>query len=344
MKHPRLPSVFALVLAAALLWGSHSHAQLVTPKGSAITDSKTGLSYRAKTRQVSAAYTVSSTEDHTILADATDAAFTITLPAAGTNLNTRVLYIQKTDAVANTVTIDGLGSETIDGQTTYALSAQYQGVLLQSGFGSWHVIGAGASATSTSNSTTWTQTSANAAALASGPNGNTNPVFRLVNNISSAATGISITGRAAAAGADITVLSSGTDENLVINAKGAGTITLNPTATGKVVVGKAQITPQVQTITGDGAITIQSGTVLLTKGSAAAITLAAPSSQDGTIIEVTSTTDFAHVITVTGGMWDGTATTNTTATFPVVAGGAIRLIAFGTDWYVLSLQGVVCAP
>jgi len=27
-----------------------------------------------------------------------------------------------------------------------------------------------------------------------------------------------------------------------------------------------------------------------------------------------------------------------------VAGGAIKLIAFGTDWYVLSLQGVVCAP
>ena len=409
MKTPRLHSLFALLLTAALLWCSHAPAQLVTPKGSAITDSKTGLSYRAKTRQVSAAYTVSSTEDHTILADATDAAFTITLPAAGTNFNTRVLYIQKTDAVANTVTIDGLGSEAIDGQATYALTAQYQGVLLQSGFGSWHVIGAGASATSTTNSTTWTQTSANAAALASGPNGNTNPSLRLVNNVSSAATGITLTTRAAAAGYDIdtissgtnenirlnakgsghflvqntatgsflvadatnpafsvihttegtgvsvtsaaaaggvavTATSSGTDENLTIDAKGAGTITLNGTATGKVVVGKAQVTPQVQTISGDGAITIQSGTVLLTKGSAAAITLAAPSSQDGTIIEVTSTTDFAHVITVTGGMWDGTATTNTTATFPVVAGGAIKLIAFGTDWYVLSLQGVVCAP
>ena len=72
--------------------------------------------------------------------------------------------------------------------------------------------------------------------------------------------------------------------------------------------------------------------------------LAAPSSQDGTTITITSTTAFAHVITVTGGMWDGTATTNTTATFPVVQGGAITLIAFGTDWYVLNLQGVVCAP
>lgn len=77
-----------------------------------------------------------------------------------------------------------------------------------------------------------------AAAFAVGPNGNTNPVFRVVGNISSAATGISVTGRAAAAGVDITVLSSGTNENLVVNAKGSGTITLNPTATGNVVIGQ----------------------------------------------------------------------------------------------------------
>jgi hypothetical protein len=70
MKHPRLPSVFALVLAAALLWGSHSHAQLVTPKGSAITDSKTGLSYRAKVLAMTKANT--GTHDMTALAEDTD--------------------------------------------------------------------------------------------------------------------------------------------------------------------------------------------------------------------------------------------------------------------------------
>lgn len=409
MKTPRLASLFACLLTASLLWCSHASAQLTTPVGSSLYDTKTGLSYRAKTRQVTAAYTVSGKDDHTILADATAAAFTITLPAAGTNTATKVIYIQKTDAVANSVTIDGLGSETIDGQTTYVLSAQYQGVLLQAGFSSWHVVGAGASATSTTNSTTWTQTSANAAAFASGRQGATTPNLLLDNSVASSVTGIKLTARAAAAGQDIdttssgtnedlrinakgsgtllvqgtatgallvadatnpafsvvhttegtgvkitsaaaasgvavAAISSGTDENMTIDAKGAGTVTINGTATGKVAIGKAQITPQVETISGDGAITIQSGTVLLTKGSAAAITLAAPSSQDGTIIEVTSTTDFAHVITVTGGLWDGTATTNTTATFPVVAGGAIKLIAFGTDWYVLSLQGVVCAP
>lgn len=83
-----------------------------------------------------------------------------------------------------------------------------------------------------------TQTSASASAFSSGLAGDTNPVFRLVNNIASQATGISITGRAAAAGADITVLSSGTDENLVVNAKGAGTISLNPTGTGKILLNR----------------------------------------------------------------------------------------------------------
>jgi len=124
-----------------------------------------------------------------------------------------------------------------------------------------------------------------------------------------------------------------------------GTYTLagTPTITSPTITG-AKVTPNVQTITGDGAITVQSGVVLLTKGSAAAVTLAAPSSQDGTVIEITSTTDFAHVVTVTGGLWDGTATTNTTITFPVVAGGAVRIIAFGTDWYVLSNQGTTIAP
>jgi len=75
-----------------------------------------------------------------------------------------------------------------------------------------------------------------AAAFAVGPNGNTNPVFRVVGNVGSQATGVSVTGRAAGSGADLTVISSGTNENLVINAKGSGTISLNPTGTGAILV------------------------------------------------------------------------------------------------------------
>jgi hypothetical protein len=80
-------------------------------------------------------------------------------------------------------------------------------------------------------SNTITQTSNSATAFQSGPNGGTNPVFLLVNNVASAATGISITGRAAAAGATIGVISSGTNENLLLVPKGTGQVHLGDAST-----------------------------------------------------------------------------------------------------------------
>jgi hypothetical protein len=67
-----------------------------------------------------------------------------------------------------------------------------------------------------------TITSAGAAALAVGPNGNTNPALRIVGNVASAATGISITGRAAGAGVSLAVISSGANESISIEPKGTG--------------------------------------------------------------------------------------------------------------------------
>lgn len=74
---------------------------------------------------------------------------------------------------------------------------------------------------------TITQTSASATAFESGPNGSTNPVFRLVNSTASSATGLSITGNAAGSGVTLTALSSGSNEGITINAKGTGNITIN---------------------------------------------------------------------------------------------------------------------
>ncbi len=189
------------------------------------------------------------------------------------------------------------------------------------------------------------QTSASSAAFASGRQGNTDPVLRLVNNITTQATGISITGRAAAAGVDITTISSGTNENMVINAKGSGTISLNPTATGNVIIGKGVVTPAVVVHSTDGAITIASGIKFLTKAGVAAMTVAAPSSQDGTRMTIISDSDNAHVVTFTGGtLLDGTTGANTTATFAAFKGASITVVARGTTWYVESLNAVTCAP
>ena len=54
-------------------------------------------------------------------------------------------------------------------------------------------------------------------------------------------------------------------------------------------------------LAGDGAIPIAAGSYLITKGSAAALTIAAPTAADvGTRITVTSNTAFAHAVTFTG--------------------------------------------
>lgn len=103
-----------------------------------ITNSKPGISYNANSRTVTAAYTVQ-TEDHTVLASATGAAFTISLPAVSPKAY-RVVVIKKIDSGSNEVTIDAYGSQTIDGAATYALARQYQSVELHSNGSSWSVI------------------------------------------------------------------------------------------------------------------------------------------------------------------------------------------------------------
>jgi hypothetical protein len=109
-------------------------------------------------------------------------------------------------------------------------------------------------------------------------------------------------------------------------------------ASGNVSLLGGAIIP-LQTITGDGAIVLPAtgmGVVLLTKGSAAAITIAAPTAvvDDGKTIFVKSTTAFAHVITsaVDGFNAKGSSGTATAAT-PFT--GLLHLYASNGHWYTL---------
>ncbi len=112
-------------------------------------------------------------------------------------------------------------------------------------------------------------------------------------------------------------------------------------ATGTSLALSAGVTQGVTTISGDGAVTIASGHVILTKGSAAAITVAAPSSQDGTRITITSNSDFAHVVTFTGStLLDGTTGANLTVTMTAFKGSSIEILAVGTKWLLLSSSNV----
>lgn len=80
--------------------------------------------------------------DRTILVDTTAGARTITLPAAAGVKHLRIT-IKKTDSSGNAVTIDGDGSETIDGATTQSLASQYDAMTVQSDGSNWHIIGVG---------------------------------------------------------------------------------------------------------------------------------------------------------------------------------------------------------
>ena len=73
------------------------------------------------------------------LVDTTTASITVTLPKAADN-EQRVFVVKDISSSVNTVTIDGNGSETIDGALTLVLGVRSQATLLCDGT-QWHQIG-----------------------------------------------------------------------------------------------------------------------------------------------------------------------------------------------------------
>jgi len=86
----------------------------------------------------SAAYTLTAT-DSVILADATSAVFTCTLPTA-VGITGRQYTIKRINAGSNNVTVGCAGAETIDGATTYSLTSQYQSITVVSNNVGWLII------------------------------------------------------------------------------------------------------------------------------------------------------------------------------------------------------------
>jgi len=90
------------------------------------------------------------------------------------------------------------------------------------------------------------------------------------------------------------------------------------------------LAPEVITIPGDGAIPVtKDGVYYLTKGSAAAITLAVPGAGNiGRKITITGGSDFAHVVTAAStSVHDGTTGGHGTLTSPAFQGGSLTLRA-----------------
>lgn len=86
----------------------------------------------------SAAYKMLST-DSGVIGDATSAAFNVTLPDA-TIVTARTFFIHKTDATANTITVNTLSSQTINGVATRVLTTQYESVTFRSDGSNWIIM------------------------------------------------------------------------------------------------------------------------------------------------------------------------------------------------------------
>jgi hypothetical protein len=83
-------------------------------------------------------YTVLTTDEGSlVLVDASSGAVTVTLPAAATAADGFSIRVLKTDSSVNAVTVDGDGSETIDGQTTFVLGNQYDAALFVTNATTW---------------------------------------------------------------------------------------------------------------------------------------------------------------------------------------------------------------
>lgn len=104
--------------------------------------------------------------------------------------------------------------------------------------------------------------------------------------------------------------------------------------------------PPTQDASADGAITLlEGGVVKITKGTAAALTLADPSvADDGAILYIMSTTAAAHTVSnAAGSGFNAGGAASDVGTFGAAIGNSLILVALGGNWYVLNNIGVTLA-
>lgn len=179
---------------------------------------------------------------------------------------------------------------------------------------------------------TFTGTSNAATALTIGLAGATNPALQVDASTASSATGLKIKSAAATAGIALSVISSGTDESVTFDAKGAGTITFGATSTGNIGFGvvankKAEVRA---TASGDGLRSSNSVALDATSGGVVQLTTTlTPSAADkrlghlsiGGVTTGTTVNLSAAICGFSSEAWGGAAA-GTYLTFEVTAAGA----------------------
>jgi hypothetical protein len=109
----------------------------IQPKGAGVVRSDRQVS--GPTTSVTAATHTHADGERYLLCDTSSNAITVNLVAAATAGDGYRLDIKSVDAT-NNVTIDGSGSETIDGATTAVLTTQYENISLVCDGSNWHIL------------------------------------------------------------------------------------------------------------------------------------------------------------------------------------------------------------
>jgi len=122
----------------------------------------------------------------------------------------------------------------------------------------------------------------------------------------------------------------------------------NVTATGVVTAASVLAKETIAAVTGDGAITIPAGskTFFITKGSAAAMTLANPTAttHDGVRLTFISTTAFAHTLDNSAGAgFNAAGAAGDIGTFGAAIGNGLIIEAYQAVWYVVNNINVTIA-
>lgn len=96
-----------------------------------------------------------SDQGYQILGDASSGGVTVNLPNTSSVPEGFTVFVKKTDGTANTVVVDGDGTETVNGQASITISSQWDGIGIQKSGSEWISIvssGAGAGASGGSGS------------------------------------------------------------------------------------------------------------------------------------------------------------------------------------------------
>ena len=130
---------------------------------------------------------------------------------------------------------------------------------------------------------------------------------------------------------------------VLLDLTGSTNVAITDSGTGPVTIAvPGPLVKSRTAITADGAVNPNTAKdYVVTKGSAALLTLAAPTvtTDDGKRVSVASSTGFAHTLTATGLLNTGSAAVNL-ATFAAFAGAGLTLEAYQGEWLVIKSVGV----